>query len=95
MNPLVRQIRIGTFGVASSSKQGVERFGTIVTKCLFVMKGMGWVSVYTIVKNVNVNVQHGGCENSRRTNEADAEKALYYFQKKEWFEILSGFNYQT
>ena len=94
MNPLVRHIRIGKIGVASSSKQGVERFGVVITKGLFVMAGMGRVSVNAVVQNMNINVQKGGAEKGRRAKDLEAEKALYDFQKKESHEIHDRLDHQ-
>ena len=87
MKPLMRQIRIGPLSVAPGSEQGVEPLGVVVTKHLFVMTRMGWISVEAVVHNVNINVQKGGAEKGRRANKLDAQKALYDFQKKESHEI--------
>jgi hypothetical protein len=58
------------------------------------MAGMGWISVDTVVQNVNINIQKGGAEKGRRAKDLEAEKALYDFQKKESHKIHDRLDYQ-
>jgi hypothetical protein len=76
MNPLVRHIRIGKIRVAPSSEQGVERFGVVITKGLFVMAGMGRVSVNAVIKNVNNDIQKCGGKNGSCAKDLNAQEAL-------------------